>query len=55
VKTYSGGVMEITTQADYYGLPEPQRDPLPSQERIAEQLAPAQTWQGPAHLDTASD
>jgi len=42
--------MEITRQADYYGLPQPERGPAPSAEKVAEQLAPAQPWQGPAKL-----
>lgn len=45
--------MEITRQADYYGIDTPERDPLPSQEKIAEQLAPAQMWQGPGSLDVS--
>lgn len=43
-------MQEITRQADYYGLPEQTRDPLPSQEKIAEQLAKPQPWQGPTRL-----
>ncbi len=41
--------MEITRQADYYGLDVPQHEPV-SQEKIAEQLKPAVPWQGPSRL-----
>jgi hypothetical protein len=44
--------MEITRQADYYGLPTPEREPPPPPERVAEQLAPAVPWSGPSKIAT---
>jgi hypothetical protein len=41
---------EIVSQSDQFGLPEQHRETI-SQEKIAEQLAPAQPWQGPGRLD----
>jgi hypothetical protein len=43
--------MEITRQADYYGLDALDRDPAPPPEKVAEQLAPAVPWQGPMRVD----
>jgi hypothetical protein len=39
--------MEITRQADYYGLPAPERGPAPPPEKVAEQLRPPTPWSGP--------
>lgn len=40
--------MEITTQTDYYGLPEQApRGVMPSQEKIADALRSASPWQRP--------
>lgn len=44
--------MEIVTQADAFGLPERTTPSAPPVEKMAEQLAPAQAWQGPSRLDT---
>ncbi len=44
--------MEITRQADAFGLPTPEREPAPAPEKVAEQLVPPTPWQGP---DKASD
>lgn len=46
-------MQEITRQADYYGLPESAPPAIPSQEKIADQLAAPQPWQGPGGLDVA--
>jgi hypothetical protein len=37
----------VEKQAEYYGLPTPERDPAPPPEKIAEQLRPAVPWSGP--------
>jgi hypothetical protein len=42
--------MEITRQADQFGLPERTTPPAPPQEHLAEQLQAPQGWQGPARL-----
>lgn len=44
--------MEITTQADYYGLPERTTPPAPPVAKVADQLAAPQNWQGPSRLDS---
>jgi hypothetical protein len=43
--------MEITRQADYYGLPQPERESAPAPEKVAELLQPPCPWQGPAKED----
>jgi hypothetical protein len=43
--------MEITRQADYYGLPTPERAPAPAPEKVAEQLKAPTPWQGPATVE----
>lgn len=41
----------IAKQSEYYGLSEPERDPVPSPEKIAELLRPAPMWQGPGEVE----
>jgi len=43
--------VEITRQADYYGLPERPAQELPSQEKIADLLQPAALWESPLKAD----
>ena len=43
--------MEIQRQAEYYGLPEPDRSPAPPPEKVAELLTPATPWSGPVKIE----
>lgn len=42
---------EVTSQADYYGLPEPHRDPVPAPEKVADLLKAPTPWSGPMHVE----
>jgi hypothetical protein len=44
-------MQEVTSQSDYYGLPEQHRPPAPSPEKIAEQLRPAPIFERPLRVE----
>lgn len=43
--------MEITRQADYYGLDAPERAPVPPAEHLADVLKAPTPWQGPMKVE----
>lgn len=43
--------MEIIRQADAFGLPEPEREPAPAPEKVADLLKAPTPWSGPAKVD----
>lgn len=44
--------MEITRQADSFGLPPADPPPAPPAEKVADQLRQPPMWSGPATVDT---
>ena len=44
----------IVSQADYYGLPQPERAPAPAPEHVAELLKAPQPWSGPTKIREAA-
>lgn len=43
--------MEITRQADYYGLPDNSPPPVPLSEHVADVLAKPVPWSGPSKVE----
>ena len=46
---------EIVSQADYYGLPQPERAPAPAPEKVAELLRARRRGSGPDAGRTSSE
>ncbi len=45
---------EIVSQSDYYGLPQPSRDPAPAPEKVADLLKAPTPWSGPTKRDAGN-